>query len=466
MANQLSSHLYDLIYSLSSSERRYFKLYIKNHLGKQNELSVKLFDLIVKSERKPIEKTEKKITFTKHPSRLKNYLYDLILKNLESYHAKTSVAIKIRKQINQIENLYNKALYDQCATLAKKALKEAEKIDNQNFKVDIISWHINALKQLEHANSNSLITKLQTQLQEAINKLKLEKEFNKLSQSVFELTKKLGTLRSEENENKLREIIDNPFLSDYSMANSFSSKSSYNSIYSGYYSYLDDRKKVNYFTKQNLLLYEDFPARKNSDQFNYITQLNNYALSCSSLRDYEKADYYFSKMESIEPNTIQIEVKVFEFIAANRLDLYLRSGQLKNALTLVDDIQNGLTRYGKKVAKTITTKEVNYLIEVQKSGLEHYYSLAIPVTAVETLDKILEEIDDEQVIEISLDDNLYSIGKYESFEEVIAARKKFIEDEIYDVFIMAQITDSRIEDEDANNLALSIQNVVNELAAK
>lgn len=350
--------------------------------------------------------------------------------------------------------------------IGKKSSKEAEKIDNQNFKVDIISWHINALKQLEHANSNSLITKLQTQLQEAINKLKLEKEFNKLSQSVFELTKKLGTLRSEENENKLREIIDNPFLSDYSMATSFSSKSSYNSIYSGYYSYLDDRKKVNYFTKQNLLLYEDFPARKNSDQFNYITQLNNYALSCSSLRDYEKADYYFSKMESIEPNTIQIEVKVFEFIAANRLDLYLRSGQLKNALTLVDDIQNGLTRYGKKVAKTITTKEVNYLIEVQKSGLEHYYSLAIPVTAVETVDKILEEIDDEQVIEISLDDNLYSIGKYESFEEVIAARKKFIKDEIYDVFIMAQITDSRIEDEDANNLALSIQNVVNELAAK
>ena len=364
MANQLSSHLYDLIYSLSSSERRYFKLYIKNHLGKQNELSVKLFDLIVKSEGKPIEKTEKKITFTKHPSRLKNYLYDLILKSLESYHAKTSVAIKIRKQINQIENLYNKALYDQCATLSKKTLKEAEKIDNQNFKIDIISWHINALKQLEHANSNSLITKLQAQLQEAINKLKLEKEFNKLSQSVFELTKKLGTLRSKDNENKLREIIDNPFLSDYSMATSFSSKSSYNSIYSGYYSYLDDRKKVNYFTKQNLLLYEDFPARKNSDQFNYITQLNNYALSCSSLRDYEKADYYFSKMESIEPNTIQIEVKVFEFIAANRLDLYLRSGQLKNALTLVDGIQNGLIRYGKKVSelfKTVMYSNLCYL---------------------------------------------------------------------------------------------------------
>ncbi len=120
----------------------------------------------------------------------------------------------------------------------------------------------------------------------------------------------------------------------------------------------------------------------------------------------------------------------------------------------------------KKVAKTITTKEVNYLIQVQQSGLKHYYSLAIPVTSVETVDMILEEIGNEQVIEISVDNNLYSIGKYTSFDEVIAARKQFIESKIYDVFIMAQITDDRINQEDSNNLALTIQTVVNELASK
>ena len=69
---------------------------------------------------------------------------------------------------------------------------------------------------------------------------------------------------------------------------------------------------------------------------------------------------------------------------------------------------------------------------MQESGLEHYYSLAIPVTAIETVDLILEEIGDEQVVEISLDNNLYSIGKYKSFNEVIAARKQFIESEIFD----------------------------------
>ena len=119
-----------------------------------------------------------------------------------------------------------------------------------------------------------------------------------------------------------------------------------------------------------------------------------------------------------------------------------------------------------KTAKNITTKEVNYLLQVQQSGLNHYYSLAIPVTSIETVDLILEEIDDEQVIEISLDDNLYSVGKYTSFKEVIDARKQFIESKIFDVFIMAQIIDNRINIEDSKNLALTIQTVVNELAAK
>ena len=120
----------------------------------------------------------------------------------------------------------------------------------------------------------------------------------------------------------------------------------------------------------------------------------------------------------------------------------------------------------KKTHKSITTKEVNYLLEVQQSGLQHYYSLAIPITSVETVDMVLEEIGDEQVIEISMDDNLYSIGRYENFEDVIAARKQFIESEIYDVFIMAQIVDDRIDEEDTYNLALTIQSVVNELASK
>lgn len=377
MANKVSSHLYDLIYSLSSSERRYFKLFVANHIGKQNELCLKLFDLIARNEGSTIEKIEKRIKFTDHPSRLKNYLYDLILKSLEAYHSKNSISIRIRKLINQIENLYNKALYEQCITLAKKTFKEAEKIDNQNFKIDILSWHMNALRQLEFKNSDKLENELWIKQQDSINKIRLEKEFKKLDKSIYNLLKQLGTIRTKENENKLKELFDNPLLSDYSLATSYPAKSNFNSIHANYYQYFGDTKKMSYYLKQNLQLYEDFPATKDLEQFNYITCLNNYSLSCAGFGDYHKADYYFSKMENIIPNTEQIEVKIFEYLSANRLDLYLRSPDLQKGLSLVPKIETDLEKYGKKVSllfKTVMYSNLCYLFfatEQNKQALKY-----------------------------------------------------------------------------------------------
>lgn len=114
--------------------------------------------------------------------------------------------------------------------------------------------------------------------------------------------------------------------------------------------------------------------------------------------------------------------------------------------------------------KKISTREVNYLLDVQRSGLKHYYALAIPVKSHETVDKLLEQIDNEQVIEISTDNDTYSIGKFEKFEDVLKARQKFISGDIKDVFIMAQITDEKIDIDDAQNFAVTIQAMVNDLA--
>lgn len=114
--------------------------------------------------------------------------------------------------------------------------------------------------------------------------------------------------------------------------------------------------------------------------------------------------------------------------------------------------------------KKISTREVNYLLDVQRSGLKHYYALAIPVRSHETVDKLLEQIDNEQVIEISTDNDTYSIGRFEKFEDVMKARQKFISSDIKDVFIMAQITDEKIDLDDAQNFAITIQAMVNDLA--
>lgn len=180
-----------------------------------------------------------------------------------------------------------------------------------------------------------------------------------------------------------------------------------------------------------------------------------------------KFQYQFGKYETFKEvskskdQLTQAGCKEVEILAYNNQVLI----SVSEAISLQYKANTIEERIAEKCSpKNITTEEVNYLLQVQQSGLRHYFSLAIPINSIETVDQILEDIDDEQVIEINVEKNLYSIGRYENFEEVIAARKHFIEGEIYNVFIMAQITDDRINIEDINNLALKIQLVVNELA--
>lgn len=144
----------------------------------------------------------------------------------------------------------------------------------------------------------------------------------------------------------------------------------------------------------------------------------------------------------------QIEISVAEAISIN-----YKSEMLNESAT-----------EERRDLKKISTREVNYLLDVQKSGLKHYYALAIPVTSVETVDKLLEQIDNEQIIEISSDNDIFSIGRYEKFEDVLKARQKFIGGNINNVFIMAQITDEKIDIDDYANFAITVQTMVNNLA--
>ena len=200
-------------------------------------------------------------------------------------------------------------------------------------------------------------------------------------------------------------------------------------------------------------------SKKVIDHYPYLRKIMTKSTFQYQFGNYTK----YENVKKVKTSLVNVGCKNVSILAYNNHILI----PLSEAITIEyksDYLRN--RNKGQKLAKTITTKEVSYLIDVKKSGLEHYYSLAIPVTSVETVDLILEEIDNEQVIEISVDDKLYSIGKYASFEEVIAARKEFIESKIFDVFIMAQITDDRLEEDDTQNLALAIQSVVNELATK
>ena len=114
--------LFDLVKSMTMSEKRYFKINsLKHVIGESNDY-IHLFNAIEK-QNKYNENALLKCDFVKNLSQEKNYLYRLILKSLNAYHSDLNAKSRVLSLLHQIEVLYHKGLYDQALKLVKKAKK-------------------------------------------------------------------------------------------------------------------------------------------------------------------------------------------------------------------------------------------------------------------------------------------------------------------------------------------------------
>jgi len=170
----------------------------------------------------------------------------------------------------------------------------------------------------------------------------------------------------------------------------------------------------------------------------------------------------FNQVDSVKNILIEVGCNSTSVLAFNNQEEI----SVAEAISLQYENKIYTQNQNKNDAQNFNKIEANYLLQIQKSGLKHFYTLAIPIQSTEIVDKILDEIGNDAIVNLNKENNIYTIGKYNSFKEVLAARKKYIGDKIDKVYIMAEIIDDRISPDDTSNLAIMIQSVVNNLASK
>ena len=129
MAKTASKKLFNIIKSLSGSERRYFKISVNPTGDKGNKYS-QLFDSILKQEEFDDEALQYQIyghkqTETRKFSELKNYLFVQILKSLQGFDEKSSVDYKVKNHLMNMKVLFKRSLYNDCTEELEKAKKLA-----------------------------------------------------------------------------------------------------------------------------------------------------------------------------------------------------------------------------------------------------------------------------------------------------------------------------------------------------
>ncbi|MCC7302756.1 MAG: hypothetical protein IT233_08940 [Bacteroidia bacterium] len=131
-----STAVFDLIKSLTGSEKRYFKIFAQRHvIGSENNY-LRLFDAIeaqdIYDEDDLLEKFRKE-KFAKQLHRIKNYLYDLVMKSLCEFHKAKSISSEVRQKLEMIEILYAKGLISHAHKLLQTTFELADVYEQYQY---------------------------------------------------------------------------------------------------------------------------------------------------------------------------------------------------------------------------------------------------------------------------------------------------------------------------------------------
>ncbi len=363
-----STELFDLIKSLTKSEKRFFKLHSSLQSGDKNYL--RIFDAIDKQkvyEEDAIKKQFAKETFIRHLPSEKNHLYKLILKALRAYHAESSVSGILKQEIKNIEILYQKALYVECNKLLHRAKRTARENERFYYLFELLSWE---KMLLEEAYESGEFTKdLDALIEEersVIEKLRNLASYHILYSKINYVFRSGGYVRTEEEHAMVQEISDHPLIKGKNTALSFRAATiCYYTQGFCHWAKRDWRTSLEKFLRvkeildENPLIRADLPKR-------YIRTMHYIINGQIELRDLKSARDNIALLRKLPGSKgfegLNIEAQVFVASYLGELRLLDRSGEHVQAIKLADDILQGMERMGPRLHK--------------EHELEFYFALA------------------------------------------------------------------------------------------
>lgn len=352
-----SSELFELIKSLSKSEKRYFKLTSTLQRGSKNYM--KLFDAIeAQSEydEESIKKAFKNSTFIKHLPSEKSHLYNLILKSLRAFHADKSAASQLHEQLKNIELLYNKALYKECSKFIKRAKKLAYKYEKFYYLLDILSWEkILVEEEYLSGNFDKNLNELVREEEQCIEKLRNLAEYQILYSKINYVFRKGGYTRNEEEQRIVEEIENYHLIKGKNTAISTKATTACYYIKAMCATTKNDveeaeinfRKVVKVF-EANPFIIKELPKR-------YLKALNSVMRIKLMKHNYSQCFDMIGKMEKLSNSadfrSLDLKIAIFTYVNMARLLAYEYKGDYKRANEMIEDIHAGLMKYDDKISK-------------------------------------------------------------------------------------------------------------------
>ena len=351
----LKQSLFDLIKSLSGSEKRYLQLSTEFKEDSNYSRLFNCYERMRTCNEAVIQKEFKGEAVLNQIHVAENYLYKTILKCLRNFHSESSIEFEIKNQLNDVEILYRKGLYQQCRSILNHIEKIALKYENHFVLIEVYNWY-SELRQVMADNKSfpDHVTVYQNELN-SLNAHKNTIEYKKISSDLFFNMRTEGMYRDKEQMREIEKIALSSMLQSEVKATTFRSKLSFYQLHGVYQTLKGDIEKAISFQQKVVTLLETNPHQIQKKPLFYLISMNNLAIALTKIKQYEEAIRVIEKLRTSTKtfsikNSIDWQTKLFTISNSLELDVYIKSDDLTKGIALIPHIQSELERLQKHVS--------------------------------------------------------------------------------------------------------------------
>lgn len=359
-----STVLFDLIKALTGPEKRYFKIFAQRHvIGEQNNY-IKLFDAIEAQEEYDEDillKKFRKEKFAKQLHRIKNYLYDLILKSLTEFHRAKTISSELRHKMEMVEVLYAKGLTGQAQKMLEGTLELAEMYERYQYLPEIYELERRIMNsQFYNGKKEKDLEKHCNDYQLAIDNLDdINGNWLKATRLMLFLNEH-GPVRDA----RALEEIERYFEEHKPETCAVRSFEACNYYYFNYVMYhrLRGEPEIAYsYALKHLNWYQEYSFFIRERLRSYLSLLYNFLSIALNIRKFDTVfDEALAKLEKLPEeyansphNNNFLKLMHFNALYTIRISHALASGKFKEGISIIPKIQEGLAGFGEKVEPII-----------------------------------------------------------------------------------------------------------------
>ena len=345
---QQSSLLFDLIQSLTVSEKRYVKVFTARYKGDKNYL--RLFDAINKQEvydEAALLKKFRKEKFTRQINYTKNYLYNLILKSLQAYHDK-SIETQLSDYSQQVEILYHKGLYEQSLKMLNRAKKLASETSNYLTVLKLLEWEeVIVRTETFKENLDKHIQDVLHEKQESLTKQEALQHCADVRTKFYSLYNKMGPPRNEEQLKDYETFVKSASEVEKDGEMPWKACILLYDIKATFSGFKNDFQQRFDYQQRAVKIYEKEDIRIASSPNSYIALLNNYLGSCLLSGDHDVFVKTLDRMRTFIDDipylskSETLRTLIFQWSTNRELDYYTFTNDYEGGSKIISEIEMG-----------------------------------------------------------------------------------------------------------------------------